>query len=648
MKDFFKKFKMPIIIGVVVLVIAIIIIFVLGGKKTESLEKIDKTQSVTKAYQLIAPEYSDIECVDDCKFFYAYKGEDGLTGIIDFFNETGKKLGSLNLSKMDPEMVAVFDIEDVTNNYYILSYLISDKESILNVDYKYVIYNMKNKVIMEVDAAEALTDKFIVAEQNDKTAIVDNTGKLIYENVSDVDVYNDKFITFEMNEVDKIIDENGEELLSGYTLSKVVLDENDEVDYLIVRSSEDSIYSYYNIKEKMKKGDSFTSYSEVDDEIVITKKVDSKSKKFVLNSTGEQVEYEEDEENVDKDAYYDEIVKKVDTAKYPIFKSTVNVENQNYILVDAKEENKFGILNVEKGEFKELASFKENSSRKLTLTKLSENEDIETDGDIIYLIKCSKYYCDNELHFVYNFSDNKLILSRDSSKESLMYSLKMYENGYYVVRNASSTYDDSSKYFLYDNEGKKLVESEYDINIIDSNVTYYTSSLKTTGQINLYSLSEKKVINLDEDEKIVNVTRQTFEEEDLYQFVLDNKTYLIAEDGTITKLDGELKYTDDVGMYLLDDDKIVYYNIFTKQTSSYELKDNESKVGSSGSELNPYRNAIFVNNTYDYIVKVIGVDGKVLLEKKNLQIYDIEKQSDGSILMLVKDKNDKMGMYIVR
>ena len=332
MKDFFKKFKMPIIIGVLVLVIAIILIFVLGGNKTGSLEKIDKTQSVTKAYQLIAPEYQEIECVDDCEFFYAYKGTDKLTGVIDFYNETGKKLGSLNLSKMDPEKVAVFDIEDITNNYYILSFLVSDKESILNVDYKYVIYNMKNKVIMEVDDAEALTDKFIVAKQDDKTAIVDNTGKLFYENVSDVDVYNEQFITFEMNDVDKIIDENGEELLSGYTLSKVVLDENDEVDYLIVRNSEDSVYSYYNLEEKMKKGDSFTSYSEVDDQIIITKKVDSKNKKFVLNSTGEQTEYEEEKDTVDKNAYYDEIVKKVDTTKYPIFKSTVNVENQNYIL----------------------------------------------------------------------------------------------------------------------------------------------------------------------------------------------------------------------------------------------------------------------------------------------------------------------------
>lgn len=643
MKDFFKKFKMPIIVGVVILAIVIILIFVLGNKKIEGLGKIDKTQSVNKVYQLIAPEYQEIECVNDCKFFYAYKGADKLTGVIDFFNQAGTKLGSLNLSKMDPKMVAVLDIKDITNKYFIVSHMVSEK-----LDFKYIIYTMNNKILMEVDKAEALTDKYIMIEQDNKSSIVDNTGKLIYENVKYVKVYNDQFITFEMNGVNKIVDESGNELLSGYTIAKVVLDENDEVDYLIVKNSEDSVYSYYNIEEKLKKGDSFTSYSEVDEKIVITKKVDSKSKKFVLNSNGEQDEYkEEKQEDLDKDTYYEEIEKKVDTTKYPIFKSTVNMKDQNYILVDAKEENKFGILNVEKGEFKELASFKENSSRKLNLTKLSENDEIETDGDIIYFIKCSKYYCDNELHFVYNFSKNKLILSRDGSKESLMYSLKIYENGYYVVRNASSTYDDSSKYFLYDNEGKKLLESDYDISIIDSNVTYYTSSLKTTGQINLYSLNENKVINLKDDE-VVSVTRQTFDEKSLYQFVLDDKTYLIASDGTITKLDGELKYTDDVGMYLLNDAEIIYYNVFTKQISSYELKENESRIGSNGSELNPYRNAIFVNNTYDYIVKVIGVDGKVMFEKKNVQIYNIEKQSDGSILMLVKDKNDKVGMYMVR
>lgn len=639
-----KKIVLPIIILAIVAIIAIILIVVLGGKD-KKLGKIEKTQSVSKVSELIANNYQAIDCVDDCEYLYAYKGEDKLTGKFDFYNETGKKVGEFDLSKVDPKLAVTFDIEDIADSYFIASYLVAGE-----LDYKYVVYDMKGKVLLEASDAEKLTNKYFTADDGDKECLFDNSGKIIYEDIENINVYKDKYITFRINKVDKIIDENAKEILSGYTIAKVVLNENDEVDYLIIRNTEESVYNYYNVKENSKKGDSFTSYTTDKDKVIITKKVDSKNKKFVLNSNGEQAEYVDIKEDVDTDAYYDAMKEKVDTEKYGIFKSVLNSEDQKYILVDIASENKYGVLDVAKGEFKELGKYKENSNRRLNLKKISGNDDIEGNNDIIYSIECTTYNCDDNVMHIYNFSKNELLVERNAKEKSPIYSYKSYDNGYYVIRTSTSKFEDSNKYFLYDNKGEELFKSDNDIKIIDSKLTYYMGTPINTGKINLYSLKEKKVINLEDDE-LISVTGQKFGDNDdnkLYQFVSDAATYLITDDGDVVKLDGTYKSHDDVGIYLANDKKISYYNVFTKELSSYELGKNESTNGSTGKELIPYRNAIFVNNSSDNTFKVIGVDGKVLIEKKDLQIHSVSKRKNGGILITVIDKDDNKGIYIVK
>lgn len=637
-----KKIVLPIIILAVVVIIAIILIVVLSGKD-KKLGKIEKTQSVSKASELIANDYQAIDCVDDCEYLYAYKGEDKLTGKFDFYNETGKKVGEFDLSKVDPKLAVTFDIEYIADSYFIASYLVAGE-----LDYKYVVYNMKGKVLLEATDAEKLTNKYFTADDGDKEYLFDNSGKTIYEDIENINVYNDKYITFRINKVDKIIDENAKEILSGYTIAKVVLNDKDEIDYLIIRNTEESVYNYYNVKENSKKGDAFTSYTTDDDKIIITKKVDSKNKKFVLNANGEQAEYVDVKEDIDTDAYYDAMKEKVDTEKYGIFKSVLNSEDQKYILVDIASENKYGVLDVAKGEFKELGKYKENSNRRLNLKKISGNADIEGNNDVIYSIECTTYNCDDNVMHIYNFSKNELLVERNAKEKSPIYSYKLYDNGYYVIRTSASKFEDSNKYFLYDNKGEELFNSSEDIKIIDSNLTYYMGTPINTGKINLYSLKDKKVINLNSDDEIMSVSSQKFDDNKLYQFVNKDNTYLINETGEVIKLDGVSKNTDDIGIYLANGNKISYYNVFTKELSSYELGKDESTNGSTGKELIPYRNAIFVNNSSDNTFKIIGVDGKTLIEKKDLQIHSVSKRKDGSIFITVIDKDDNKGMYIVR
>lgn len=636
-----KKF-VPFIIGGIVIVLIVIILILFLGKGTKVIKKGSK-EEIKNVSELIKAEYNDVECIDDCNFFYAYKGSDDLTGMLYFFNNEGKKLGSYDLSKVDPKVVATMDIEGITKNYYIMSYT-----NVETFDSSYIAYNMNGKVIIEADDIEAITENYFTIEKDDKKALLNNKGKVIYENVDYVKNYNDEYITLRVNEVDKIIDKNGNEILSGYTIAKVVLNDNDDIDYLIVKNTEESVYYYFNVKEATKKGDAFTSYTEENDQMIISKKVDSKTKKFILKSNGEQIEYSEKSTETNSDSYYSEIKSKIDTEKYPIFSSTVKQENQNYVLVDNKEENKFGIYDIKNNSFKELGSYKEGSNRRLTLKQITTYDTNSEAKDVIFSVECTSYYCDHDVQFIYNFTQNKLLLSRDSEKESLIYSIKLYDNNYYVVRNTSSEFDDSSKYVLYDDNNEKVIETENDIKIIENNVLYNSSTVSDTGNINLYSLEDKKIINLDSDKDPLYVSKEKFGKEELYQFGDDNNTYLLTKEGKLTKLEGKVKSSDDIGIYLSNDKKVYYYNVYNEKLSSYELQSNESINGSTGRELVPFRNAIFVNNSYDNLFKVIGIDNKVLLEKKNLQIYSVETDLNGNIIITVVDKDDNKGIYIAK
>ena len=144
-----KKF-VPFIIGGIVIVLIVIILILFLGKGTKVIKKGSK-EEIKNVSELIKAEYNDVECIDDCNFFYAYKGSDDLTGMLYFFNNEGKKLGSYDLSKVDPKVVATMDIEGITKNYYIMSYT-----NVETFDSSYIAYNMNGKVIIEADDIEAI------------------------------------------------------------------------------------------------------------------------------------------------------------------------------------------------------------------------------------------------------------------------------------------------------------------------------------------------------------------------------------------------------------------------------------------------------------------------------------------------------------
>lgn len=643
-KSFFNKFKMPIIIGIsAVLVILIILLVVLnnGGKK--NLAKIDKKEDIAKVSNLLSVKYDDIACVSGCEYFIALSGDE-LTGKIDFLDKSGNKKGNLDLSKMDPKLVATLDVEEMTDSYYIVSY-----SDLKDFDTKYAAYSYNGKQLMTGSDMEALTDSYFLVTidvfDTEKDIIYTSKGKEAYNDVKSVYVYNNEYITFKQNDVSKIVDNNGKELLSGYKLSDAIMDENDNIKYLIVKSDSDNVYNYYDIKSNSKKGDAFTSYRKDENKVIITKDVNSERKQFVLDDNGMQSEYKDEDNDSDvdvKDNYYEEVKNNFDSEKYPAFAKVIKSADQKYILVNG-EENNFGILNVDTSEFTELGKYKENSSKRLTITNLNSSD---KSINSIFVIECSTYYCDFDQQYVYDFSTNKLLISRGQD-ETKIDDLCIYDDGYMVVENEYSSNEDSSMYILYDKDMNKILESDDDIQLIDKSLKYYTYISSLYGSVNLYSVKDSKVLNTN-GSKLYDIDYMTFNGEKVYYFNSDNKLNILNSDNTISSIEGSFRKSDDVGLYLVGNDgkKLIYHNMLTGQSSSYELKENESNNSSNATEMVPYRNTYFINNSYDVYMKVVGSNGKDLINKKGLQIYKIKRKDNGSVVIFVKDKNDKIGAYI--
>lgn len=616
-----------------VLLIGSLILTGCGKKKSDS--KTDKGSSIKSVVSLLDVKYDGID--DEGDYFYTLTG-DSVTGNIDFFNKDGKKLGNLNLSKIDPKVVPTLDIEELSDNYYIVSY--TDITSFKTI---YAAYSYNGKELVKGNDIEVLTDNYLLVDNDDIDTIYSSKGKEMFKDVSNVRTYNDTYISFKNNDVSKIIDKEGKEILSGYSIAKAVTDD-DKIKYLIIRSDNDSIYNYYDIKNNSKKGDAFTNYTEDSENgIIITKKVNSNNVKFVLSDDGEQTEYTKKGTTDTKENYYDDIKDKIDLTKYAVFTDTVKSASQNYVLVDSLEDNKFGILDISKGEFAELGTYKENSLRRLNLSQFDMADGNE---NITFSISCSTYYCNYSQQYIYDLTANKLLISRGENETSIR-NMYIYDNNYLVISNSSSSNADSSLFILLDNQGNKLFESDNYIELLGKKINYYTTDPKTTGSINLYNLDDKKVVNAKGDD-VYSVTNMNIKDKKLRYYNSDDKINFISDDGVINSIEGKYQGYDDVGVYLVSNKKLVYYNAYTNKVSSYTLENNESNNGANGREMVPYRDTFFINNSYDMTFRVVNADGKDIISKKNLQIYKTVKNDDGNVLIYVKDNNDKMGIYIAK
>ena len=128
-------------------------------------------------------------------------------------------------------------------------------------------------------------------KEKNSYSILNKKGKTIYNNISDIDEYLDgKYIAVKINDTYSILDSKGEKVLTNYSISKVVTDEDDKELYAIVKNTVDDVYNYYSFAKGEIIGDSFISYrtSDNDYEFIVTKKENDNNVKYTLTKDGKQ------------------------------------------------------------------------------------------------------------------------------------------------------------------------------------------------------------------------------------------------------------------------------------------------------------------------------------------------------------------------
>lgn len=466
-------------------------------------------------------------------------------------------------------------------------------------------------------------------KEKNSYSILNKKGKTIYNNISDIDEYLDgKYIAVKINDTYSILDSKGEKVLTNYSISKVVTDEDDKELYAIVKNTVDDVYNYYSFSKGEIIGDSFISYrtGENDYELIITKKENDNNVKYTLSKNGKQTKAK------DTDQIAKKIKEQIDTNKYTLYSDSVYDENQKNVLVTNTEEKSVGVLNIKSKEYKAIYAYKQNKS--YYYSTVSDIDSNDKDNAILK-ISCSESYCDTKQTVIYDMKNNKSLYKSEGINVS---DYKEYDGGYKVIDFSS---DKSNKYgsknVVFDKNNKELEVSENDITIIDKKLIVGKES---SYSMSLYSVKNNKMIS---DKK---VKRVEINDKVVYKYTdsSDNTIILDSNGKEVIKVSDSDYITLNKDHYVYVKDNVLYtYNITKEKTYKYKLKDNEKLNDASGSVISPYRNAIFVNNSSDKYIKIINFKGNQIKKIKNLEISSVELNKDNDKAFIIVKKNTNEG-----
>lgn len=624
------------IIVAVVLAILLVINFIAGGFKS----KTDVASDIKTVKKILNEKYNEIDCVDsNCDYIVASSGDTLKKTTYNIFNTNGKKVGSytVNYSKNNAGVTSVISATEK----YIVTRTVNDKKI------NYVLRSNKGKALYSSDKIiNSLNDNLAIVEnKTNEYDILNYKGKKLYSNVSDYDTYSDgKYISIKVNDNYMLADKNGEKVLSNYKVSTEVKDEIGNSLYLVVEDTKKDNYYYFDINKNKKVGDSFSYYTTSDNEgeLVITKSLNDKKVKYVLNKNGKQVKMSND--YTDQSESISKIKESIDTDKYYVYSYGIKDASQKYVLVNDREAKSFGILNVKSKDYKKLFDYSSSKSSAFASIVELDNKD-----DKIVRINCSKSNCDNETSIIYNLTKNKEIYS-ENNKNAIVSDYASYKNNYKVVRYSylSSNDDLKGKYVLYDTNNKEVYKSSSAIAVIDSEIEIGKTA---SSYILLYSVSDKKTLNTEK----TKADKIKIADKVLYKYTSkDNKTIVCNEKGKeVIKIDSSdyITYSNSNIIYMTND-RIYIYNAAKDRTRNYKLRDNEKLNDESNDIVSPYRGAVFINNSSDKMVKVINSKGKVIRKIKNAELTEVKKnKSTGEALIIVKksSKNsDTYGLYLAK
>lgn len=621
-----KLIKILCAIAVVLLIALIIKIFVFKPGTSKN--------GVSK---LLDTKYDSISCIDyDCNGFMAIDGDKLTKYKVVLFNVDGEKVADYkevyNANSKETEVPYA-----IGKDFYLTSITSLSKLSASGYNMK----NKKGKVIYSSEKSIELLNNYLVIttdKETSKKIIVDKKGKVLYSNISDYDSYfNGKIIEIEIDNTYALLNELGEKFLSDYSISKIVKDEDEKYLYAVVKNEKDKVYNYFDLLKAKIVGDSFSSYSAGDEvgTLVITKKENEKSVKYLLTKDGKQTKVEEETNTNTGSSNLFDVFKNYIDSTYAIYTRSLYSKDQENILVENKTEKSAGIYNIKTKEYKEL--FKFNPERLYySLNNYYVAQKDPKDESILRIVCTSS--CVQNTSVVYDFKNNKELYRYEG--EDYLTSYTEYENGFKVIGLSTS----SRNYAVLDKDNNKVYSTENgNIYIIDSEIVY--GSYPNYSAI-IYSSKDKKAIT----ENKVNLVDDY--KNKIYTYSDDNYNYVLNASGKEIIKVGKKDYFKNIKNYYvyLVDNKLNIYNIDKDKTNTYTLKDNEKMNDASGSMISPYKQTLVINNSTEKYVKVINFNGKVLKKIDNVELskFKTNDEAEKAFLIVKKTKNNKdlYGLYV--
>lgn len=621
-----KLIKILCAIAVVLLIALIIKIFVFKPGTSKN--------GVSK---LLDTKYDSISCIDyDCNGFMAIDGDKLTKYKVVLFNVDGEKVADYkevyNANLKETEVPYA-----IGKDFYLTSITSLSKLSASGYNMK----NKKGKVIYSSEKSIELLNNYLVIttdKETSKKIIVDKKGKVLYSNISDYDSYfNGKIIEIEIDNTYALLNELGEKFLSDYSISKIVKDEDEKYLYAVVKNEKDKVYNYFDLLKAKIVGDSFSSYSAGDEvgTLVITKKENEKSVKYLLTKDGKQTKVEEETNTNTGSSNLFDVFKNYIDSTYAIYTRSLYSKDQENILVENKTEKSAGIYNIKTKEYKEL--FKFNPERLYySLNNYYVAQKDPKDESLLRIVCTSS--CVQNTSVVYDFKNNKELYRYEG--EDYLTSYTEYENGFKVIGLSTS----SRNYAVLDKDNNKVYSTENgNIYIIDSEIVY--GSYPNYSAI-IYSSKDKKAIT----ENKVNLVDDY--KNKIYTYSDDNYNYVLNASGKEIIKVGKKDYFKNIKNYYvyLVDNKLNIYNIDKDKTNTYTLKDNEKMNDASGSMISPYKQNLVINNSTEKYVKVINFNGKVLKKINNVELskFKTNDEAEKAFLIVKKTKNNKdlYGLYV--
>ena len=498
-----KLIKILCAIAVVLLIALIIKIFVFKPGTSKN--------GVSK---LLDTKYDSISCIDyDCNGFMAIEGDKLTKYKVVLFNVDGEKVADYkevyNANLKETEVPYA-----IGKDFYLTSITSLSKLSASGYNMK----NKKGKVIYSSEKSIELLNNYLVIttdKETSKKIIVDKKGKVLYSNISDYESYfNGKIIEIEIDNTYALLNELGEKFLSDYSISKIVKDEDEKYLYAVVKNEKDKVYNYFDLLKAKVVGDSFSSYSAGDEvgTLVITKKENEKSVKYLLTKDGKQTKLETEETTTSSDGFYKDFKDKVDTDTYSIFSGSLYSKDQENIIVNNKVEKSMGVYNVNTKEYKELYKYAQDKSYFYSSVYNVKNSD---ENGLVLRFICTTS-CDQNESLVYDVKNNKELYRYEGENHITSYA--EYENGYKVIGLSNST----DKYTVLDKDNKNLYSSKKVVLILDSELVLGD---KPSYSAILYSSKDNKVIN----ENTVSIIDDY--KNMLYKYSDETNTYILDKDG---------------------------------------------------------------------------------------------------------------------